>query len=231
MKGQAAAVICAAGSSRRMGGLKKEYLLLEPGLTVLGAAVKAFAARTRIRLLVIVIPPGDEDERLVRECLPPELLSAAAEKPLFFVPGGPTRRVSVHNALSFLSTYNPSCVLIHDGARPWVDADLIERTIDAALRFGAVTPVLPLVETPKELDEKGFVRRHLKRAQVGTAQTPQGFAFPAILRAHEMAAEREINDSIDYTDDTEVWGEFMGPVAVIPGSQANRKITFPGDIS
>jgi 2-C-methyl-D-erythritol 4-phosphate cytidylyltransferase len=240
-----AAVIAAAGASSRMGGVKKEYQPLTPRspedfdgdgkhLSVLGAAALAFASSPRIRLLVIVFPAEGEGgnsggESAVRASLHPRLFER--EKPLLlFVPGGPSRRASVHRALSLLENYNPAYVLIHDGARPWVDAALIERTIDAAIAYRAVVPVLPLTETPKELDEAGFVRRHLKRAQVGGAQTPQGFAFPDILRAHEEAEKRERLEGIEYTDDAEVWGEFRGPVAVIPGSPANRKITYLGDL-
>jgi 2-C-methyl-D-erythritol 4-phosphate cytidylyltransferase len=99
----------------------------------------------------------------------------------------------------------------------------------AVMRYRAALPLLPLTETPKEY-QGGFVTRHLRRAAVGAAQTPQGFAFPEILRAHEKAAERELADHAEYTDDAEIWGEFMGPVAVIPGAPENRKITFPEDL-
>jgi 2-C-methyl-D-erythritol 4-phosphate cytidylyltransferase len=146
------------------------------------------------------------------------------------VPGGPTRRSSVHHGLALLSAYSPGYVLIHDGARPWADRELIERVIEAVIRHKAVVPLLPLAETPKEIDEAGFVRRHLRRALVGTAQTPQAFAFPDILRAHEKAAERELREQYEYTDDAEVWAEFMGQVASVPGSAKNRKITFPEDL-
>jgi 2-C-methyl-D-erythritol 4-phosphate cytidylyltransferase len=233
-----AAVISAAGLSRRMGGVKKEYRLLGSGfvdedgrpLTVLGAAVRAFAVSPRIEIIVIAVPPGPENgEFAARASLPVRLLASARPR-ILFVPGGSTRRESVHHALSLLAAYAPQYVLIHDGARPWVDTALIEKTIEAVKRHKAVTPVLPLIETPKEIDGEGFVRRHLRRAQVGTAQTPQAFAFPAILRAHEKAAERELRERFDYTDDAEVWGEFEGPVAVIPGSPGNRKITFPEDL-
>jgi 2-C-methyl-D-erythritol 4-phosphate cytidylyltransferase len=148
----------------------------------------------------------------------------------------------VHHALSLLAAYRPDYVLIHDGARPWVDTGLIERVIEAAINYKAVVPVMPLVETPKEIAWErfeaaegaafcqGFVKRHLRRADVGAAQTPQAFEFRGILAAHEKAAERELREGIKYTDDAEVWGEFCGPVAVVQGSPANRKITFPEDI-
>jgi 2-C-methyl-D-erythritol 4-phosphate cytidylyltransferase len=65
---------------------------------------------------------------------------------------------------------------------------------------------------------------------VGTAQTPQGFAFRELLHAHALAAERELRDHHEYTDDAEIWGEFVGPVAVVEGSPRNKKITFPEDL-
>ena len=215
-----------------MGGQKKEYCpLKEKPLTVLGAAASAFAACERINLIVFAIPEGHEKE--ARNALPLDL----NKKELLFVTGGLNRRASIYNALSMLEKYMPDWVLIHDGARPWVSINLIEMIIDAVILHKAVIPLLPLVETPKEGDFSegiggvtGFITRHLKRAGLGTAQTPQGFLFPQILRAHEKAAEREEREMIEYTDDAEVWGEFIGPVAVIPGEIENRKITFPGDI-
>jgi 2-C-methyl-D-erythritol 4-phosphate cytidylyltransferase len=234
-----AAVICAAGSSVRMGGDKKEYRPLPGGgeLTVLGAAVSAFAAVPAVETVVISVPASAETgEAAARKALPPALF-AAGRPQIVFVPGGNTRRASVHHALSLLSAYNPRYVLIHDGARPWVSSALIEALIDAVRRHQAVIPLLPLTETPKETDrplEAGkpvFIKRHLRRASVGSAQTPQAFSFPEILAAHERAAEYESFDRREYTDDAEVWGAFCGPVAVIPGAGENRKITFPEDLA
>jgi 2-C-methyl-D-erythritol 4-phosphate cytidylyltransferase len=234
-----AAVIAASGSSSRMalsgGQAKKEYLPLGPGyvdrrgtpLTVLGAAVSAFAGIGEIGFIVIAVPPKGEAE--ARAALPEELLASPAPR-LLFVPGGPSRRISVHHALSLLEAYGPSWVLIHDGARPWVSGALIHRVMEGAVKHSAAIPLLPLAETPKELDGRGFIRRHLRRSALGCAQTPQGFAFPGILRAHEGGAERELAESYEYTDDAELWGEFCGPVAAVPGERENRKITYPEDL-
>jgi 2-C-methyl-D-erythritol 4-phosphate cytidylyltransferase len=239
---EVAALITAAGSSRRMRQgeegvpLKKEYRLL-PGdhpdsegkpLTVLGAGTHAFASVPAVKLVVIAVPA--DGEIAARNSLPAALLKSGCLPRILFVPGGPTRRVSVHHGLALLSAYSPDYVLIHDGARPWVDRELIERIIESAVKHRAAVPLLPLTETPKEIDEAGFVRRHLRRASVGAAQTPQGFAFPDILNAHKQAAERELREGYEYTDDAEVWGEFIGPVAAAPGSAKNRKITFPEDL-
>jgi 2-C-methyl-D-erythritol 4-phosphate cytidylyltransferase len=239
-----------------MGGQKKEYLPL-PGLfdaegaplSVLASSVAAFAAFPEIDPLVIAVPADSEDgEYEARACLPRRFLDPALRPSLIFVPGGKTRRASVYHALSLLTAYRPGYVLIHDGGRPWVDADLIRRTMEAVIRYRAAVPVLPLVETPKMIEEPPesaafgeaasgdaaagtpMVIRHLRRASVVTAQTPQGFAFPEILRAHEKAAEKELAEGREYTDDAEIWGEFCGPVAAVPGAAANKKITFPEDL-
>jgi 2-C-methyl-D-erythritol 4-phosphate cytidylyltransferase/2-C-methyl-D-erythritol 2,4-cyclodiphosphate synthase len=206
----------------------------------LGAAVSAFASCPQIDFIVLTVPPGGEDA--ARSSLPAELL--AAKNRIFFVNGGTTRRASVHNALLFLKPYMPSQVLIHDGARPWIKRDLIERIMEAAAKSGAVIPALSLIETPKELScenftlsENGispggacFIKRHLRRGKLCTAQTPQGFVFKEILKAHEKAKEREEKEAYEYTDDAEIWGEFAGQVAVIPGDPENKKITYPEDL-
>ena len=257
-----AAIICAAGSSIRMGGVKKEYLLLEPfpsggeKLTVLGAAFSAFASCPKIGLIIIAVPPGSKDgENAARACLPPEhrlSKNSAGDKQerILFVPGGSTRRASVYNALKQLEQYHPSHVLIHDGARPWIKKSLIEKVINTTIRYGAAIPVLPMSETPKELEIElktelpsemikqnlsskeipVFIKHHLRRRTIYIAQTPQGFKFPEMLEAHKKAAEREARENFKYTDDAEVWGEFIGQVAVVPGDPENKKITFPGDL-
>jgi 2-C-methyl-D-erythritol 4-phosphate cytidylyltransferase len=235
-----AAVIAASGSSARMaqpggGPVKKEYLPLGPGcvdrqglpLTVLGAAVSAFAGVGEISFIVIAVPPDGEAE--ARAALPGDLLSPGSSR-ILFVPGGSTRRISVYHALSLLRGYGPSWVLIHDGGRPWVSGALIRRVMEGVLKHGAAVPLLPLAETPKEINDRGFIRRHLHRSSLGCAQTPQGFAFPGILRAHERGAERELAEGYEYTDDAELWGEFCGPVAAVPGERENRKITYPEDL-
>jgi len=235
-----AVVICAAGASARMGGIKKEYQKLEvcaESLTVLGAVVRAFSSVQSVETIVIAVPENGEDG--ARKALPPEYL--AAQKPkIVFVNGGETRRASVFNALSLIFDIdtNSHYVLIHDGARPWVSISLIEGIIEEIKKHGAVIPLLPLMDTPKECgsplesvrDAKKpavLITRHLKRSNTGIAQTPQGFRFPEIFYAHKKAAEVE---GEEFTDDAEIWGRFCGPVAVIPGLPENKKITFPEDV-
>jgi 2-C-methyl-D-erythritol 4-phosphate cytidylyltransferase len=238
MNGSIAAIICAAGSSSRMGGTKKEYRFLnqvdDEGnlLSVLAACVQAFSAVKEISQIVITVPNDPHNgEEAARKIIPSYLLNKPTGPQIYFVSGGANRQSSVYKALSFLEIFHPAYVLIHDGARPWIDTELINRVISSMKENKAVLPVMPLIETPKEIDDKGFVVRHLKRAAVVSAQTPQGFAFPEILAAHQAAlAQTSQQIHIEYTDDAEIWAEFIGPVAAIPGIPQNKKITFPDDL-
>jgi len=231
----AAAVICAAGASLRMGGVKKEYQKFKnhpESFTVLGAVYSAFAKVSSIKVIVIAI--NENTETAAQEALPKGCLELQKPKVLF-VTGGNTRRASVYNALSVLKEYNPPYVLIHDGARPWISSSLIENVLRASQKYNAAIPLLPVTETPKETDaplpetgtlEPVFITRHLKRANTGVAQTPQGFKYPEILNAHEKAA---LVDE-EFTDDAEIWGRFCGTVAAIQGEPENKKITFAEDL-
>jgi 2-C-methyl-D-erythritol 4-phosphate cytidylyltransferase/2-C-methyl-D-erythritol 2,4-cyclodiphosphate synthase len=236
-----AAVICAAGSSSRMGGVKKEYLPVSPArrgkdgrpLTVLGASVETFAAFSAIAAICVAIPGAgslEAEENACRAALPAEGAGR-----VILVRGGPDRRTSVLNALRALKALNPDYVLIHDGARPWATGGLLRRVMDAVVEKKAVIPVMPAVETPKEIPQGGLiVTRHLKRRDIAFAQTPQAFAYPRILECHEKAAEHSAGiaaGNAEYTDDAEVWAEFAGPVAAIEGEAENRKITFMEDVS
>jgi 2-C-methyl-D-erythritol 4-phosphate cytidylyltransferase len=92
---------------------------------------------------------------------------------------------------------------------------------------GAAAPALPAVDTLKEIDAEGTIVAHPSRSSLVAIQTPQGFRFPEILAAHRLAAA----DGREYTDDTEIWGRYRGPVRTCPGDPNNRKITYPGDLA
>ncbi len=216
-----AAVVTAAGASTRMGGTKKEFLSLD-GVPVLALAVRPFLAGAR--RVVVTLPPG----RLAEAAT---LLEAHVDlAALALVEGGATRQESVRLGLLALADDPPDLVLIHDGARPRLSADLVARVLAAAERHGACVPVLEASEAVKEIDPAagtaGFVSRHLPRRTIALAQTPQGFAYRGILAAHEKARA----EGLSFVDDAEVYARFAGPVAWVPGDGANRKITFVGDL-
>src|SRR5437588_4959603 len=109
------------------------------------------------------------------------------------VPGGPERQDSVRLGLEALAIHSPDHVLIHDGARPFPDAALIDRVIDGLDRAAAAVPALPLGDTIKRV-EGGLVRETIDRTQLWRAQTPQGFHFAPILMAHRQMAGRVLTD-------------------------------------
>jgi len=229
----AALVLTAAGSSTRMGGpLKKEYLPIpgETGATVLSTALRAFLTAHAFCVAVVTVPPGGEAG--ARAALDPDAeLSAALASSgarLRFVEGGLSRRESVLRALESLEAETGvSLVLVHDGARPWVAPDTIRSVLALAEASGAAAPALPAVDTLKEIDAEGTIVAHPSRSSLVAIQTPQGFRFPEILAAHRLAAA----DGREYTDDTEIWGRYRGPVRTCPGDPNNRKITYPGDLA
>ena len=217
-------MILAAGTSRRMGeGTKKEYLPLGDR-PVLHNTAKAFLDTSLFTHIAIAVPPGGEDE--ARAVLGDLILPGPGRPAFLFIPGGDTRQQSVFNSLQALAETGIDTVLIHDGARPWVSPGLIRRVAVEARSRGAAAPVIPVVDTVKILDSRGYIREHLVRDRIGAIQTPQGFHFPAILEAHERARQ----DQRVYTDDTEIYGLHVGEVFTVPGELTNRKITFPGDL-
>jgi 2-C-methyl-D-erythritol 4-phosphate cytidylyltransferase / 2-C-methyl-D-erythritol 2,4-cyclodiphosphate synthase len=232
-----AVVVTAAGSSERFGGGKKELLRIE-GRSILDRALSPFLELTGLEALVVTAPAGREAE--LRAALSPESLAALealGEGRFAIVAGGLSRRESVllglekTAALLGLGSWTEGAadevvVLVHDGARPWASADLARRVADAAEEKGAAVPIVPLVDTPKELAPDGSVLRHPRRASLGGAQTPQGFRLGALLAAHRKAAA----ENADCTDDAELWDRYVGPVASVAGESENRKVTFARDL-
>jgi len=217
-----ATVVTAAGSSARMGGAGKKEFRSLGGVPALAMAIRPFLALGRV---VVTLPAGRLAE--ASALLAPHLDVAALQ----LVEGGGTRQESVRRGLLALADDPPDVVLIHDGARPWLTADLVARVLEAATRFGACVPVVEVSEAVKEVsgdaggDAARFVLRHLPRHTLRSAQTPQGFSYPSILNAHEHA----FLEGLSYVDDAEVYERFA-PVAWVPGDPSNRKITFPEDL-
>ena len=229
-----AVVITAAGSSTRMGGtVKKEYLPLGDG-TVLSACVKAFENASRnqehpfeISHMIITVPMNGATEAAEAVSAFFEFDDDMKEK-VDYVQGGYTRQKSVLNALEHIqkSSVQPEYILIHDGARPFITENLIHFVLQGAKEFEAAAPGIKPVDTIKEINENGFIVKHLERRLLTAIQTPQGFVYDKLLAAHKKAA----SDGHDYTDDSEIWGKYVGPVKLVTGDPKNIKITYPGDL-
>lgn len=231
-----AILITAAGSSTRMGGgIKKEYLPFKNG-TVLSSCAKTFLkalSNFKISSFIVTCPEGGEKACENALFSDKEFCGLFSDNfsslKIQFVTGGATRQSSVYNALAFIRKNAPETdfVLIHDGARPFVSENIITSVIQEGLKYGASVPGVVPTDTQKEIDENGFIKRHLVRSQLRGVQTPQGFVFNKIFEAHTKASQLDF----EFTDDTEIWGQFVGEVKVVDGEPQNIKITYPGDLT
>jgi 2-C-methyl-D-erythritol 4-phosphate cytidylyltransferase / 2-C-methyl-D-erythritol 2,4-cyclodiphosphate synthase len=209
------ALVVAAGRGSRFGGnLPKQYLPLG-GVSVLRHAFVRLADHPLITNVLVAIRP--EDKTLFDNTL-------GGINVLPAVAGGATRQDSVRLGLEVLAAYRPDLVLIHDGARPFPDRQLVDRVIDGLGRAPAAIPCLPLRDTIKRAED-GNIRETIDRSTLWRAQTPQGFYFDAILAAHRCAIGRNL------PDDAAV-AEAAGLVPlVVEGSEENLKVTTPEDLA
>jgi 2-C-methyl-D-erythritol 4-phosphate cytidylyltransferase/2-C-methyl-D-erythritol 2,4-cyclodiphosphate synthase len=217
--GPVIALIVAAGRGQRAGaGGPKQYRLLA-GQSVLARTVFAFLNHKQIDLVRVVIHRDDGD--LYEEAIA-HLRSDAKLLPP--VPGGAERQDSVRIGLESLCAQAPSIALIHDAARPFVDSATITRVIDAAAAGGAIA-ALPVFDTIKRADDgaEPAIIETVPRESLWRAQTPQGFQFGLILRAHREAAGETL------TDDAAVAERAGVRVALVRGSPDNMKITQAED--
>lgn len=181
-------------------------------------ALGAFARHGAIDGILPVIREGDRG--YFDRC-------AASRNALVMDPvyGGETRQASVHAGLRALSEHCPRHVLIHDAARPFPSRALLGRVIQRLEEADGAIPALPVADTLKRSDN-GRVAATVDRAGLWTAQTPQGFHFEKILRAHEAAVE---SSGAAFTDDASI-AEWHGmEVALVDGEITNIKLTNPED--
>ncbi len=224
-------IITAAGSSSRMGGIKKEYLPLNEG-TVLSSSARFFLNTLNFSLVCVTYPQGAESD--CKKALFADGYILQLQKnglKFIFTPGGSSRQESVYNALKKVKEHFPASnplVFIHDGARSFVTPGIIENTYIAAKKYGASVPGITPTDTQKEVDDEGFIKRHLTRATLSAVQTPQVFKLNQLIKAHEKAKETQK----EYTDDSEIWDLFAdaGKVKIVEGDIKNKKITYIQDI-
>lgn len=224
-----AVVVVAAGRGVRIGGdLPKQYRRVG-GQAVLTRTLAALAGHKAIDRVQPVIA-GDA-AAFYRACLA-ELEPAHREKLAEPVEGGATRQQSVRAGLDALERSGaPALVLVHDAARPFADAALIDRAIRAGRDHRAAVPGVAVSDTIKLVEDIapgiGCVHATPERERLRAVQTPQSFAFAALLDAHRKAVQ-EGHDG--FTDDGAL-AEWAGlPVVVFEGDARNRKITQAADL-
>ena len=219
MAGPVAALVVAAGRGLRAGGTVPKQYATVAGEPMVRRSLALLAAHPDIALVQPVIHPDDA-----------ELYRQAARglnvlEPVF---GGTTRQASVRAGLEALAARQPDIVLVHDAARPFASPALIARAIAAAKQSGASVPGLAISDTVKAVDNQGRIVQTVDRTRLRVVQTPQAFAFPALIAAHRKAAEAQRDD---FTDDAGL-AEWAGmEVSVFAGEEANIKLTTPDDFA
>ena len=197
-----------------MGGLDKLFAPLG-GLPLLAHSVMAFNESLLVHAIAIATSAHNLSnvQRLVR--------NLGLEKVEDVVEGGARRQDSVLNALRNLK--GSDIVLVHDGARPFVDESMIERAISTASKSAASTAAVPVKDTIKVANPDMTVSDTPARDSLWAAQTPQAFAYDLLLEAHSLV-------DYDVTDDAAMIEAIGRPVHLFIGSYDNIKVTTPEDL-
>jgi len=210
------AIIAAGGRGLRFGGLRPKQLLNIDGRPILERSVALFLDHPDVDDLVVALPADLAAD-------PPPYLRAAP-KPIRVVAGGVRRQDSVANAFQVTSG-DSVVVVIHDAARPFASADLVSRTIAAAIESGAALAGLPASDTVKRTDDR-MVLETLPRESIYLAQTPQAFRREVLRDALALGEA-----AADATDEASLAERAGHPVRVVEGEAGNIKITRPEDLA
>ncbi len=200
------AIIAAAGAGRRLGAETPKQLLDIGGGTMLEHSTAAFVRHPRVSEVIVVLP------------------DSVAMPGVRVVTGGARRQDSVANGFDAVRQ-DADVVLIHDAARPFVSADLIDRTIDAAAKYGAAIAALQSRDTVKRVSAAGIISGTIPREEIYLAQTPQGFRRDVLAQA--IAVGRS---GVDATDEAMLAERAGFTVHVVDGDPGNVKITTEADL-
>ena len=214
--------MAAGRGARARHGASEEPKQLRPvaGTPMLLRAIRPFARHPRVGPIVVVLPPG-------LAASPPDWLRALLSDRLMVAAGGEERQESVANGLRSLPP-GPALVLVHDAARPFVAAEVIDRVLAVAALGAAAVPGVPLSDTVKETDTAGLVVRTVPRERLVAVQTPQAFPRAMLETAHQRAKS---DGTAAATDDATLCERLGHPVRVVAGSPWNIKITTAEDFA
>ena len=215
-----AAIVLAAGSGKRMNSkVHKQYLIIQDR-PVLYYSLKAFED-SAVDEIVLVVGKGEE-----KFCRKEIVDKYGISKVKAIVEGGKERYHSVFEGLK--QTSDADYVLIHDGARPFVNQDIIRRCMQEVQKYQACVVGMPVKDTFKIADEGGYAKQTPDRKNVWMIQTPQTFSYALIYEAYEEMLKTE---DTAITDDAMVLERIKGKKSkLIEGSYRNIKITTPEDL-
>ncbi len=219
------AVVLAAGSGVRFGAELPKQLLPLAGRALLEHSVAAFDQAPGVDATLVVMAPGHADHAR-------ELLALGGyRKVTGIIEGGATRPESTRRAIAALGPAEGK-VLFHDAARPLLDQATIAACVRALDTHEAVGVAVPTADTIVVVED-GLMTGMPHRDTLRRCQTPQGFRLSVIRKAHELALADPAFADLAATDDCGVVLRYLPdvPVAVVPGSERNIKITYPGDLS
>ena len=214
------AIVLAAGSGKRMNSkVHKQYLIIQDR-PVLYYSLKAFED-SAVDKIVLVVGKGEE-----KFCRKEIVDKYGISKVKAIVEGGKERYHSVFEGLK--QTSDADYVLIHDGARPFVNQEIIRRCMQEVQKYQACVVGMPVKDTIKIADEEGYAKQTPDRKNVWMIQTPQTFSYALIYEAYEEMLKTE---DTAITDDAMVLERIKGKKSkLIEGSYRNIKITTPEDL-
>jgi 2-C-methyl-D-erythritol 4-phosphate cytidylyltransferase len=215
------ALIPAAGMGKRMAaGQNKQYLLLE-GMPILAHTLRVFQDAPFISGIYLVTPEAE-----IPFCRSDVVERYGFSKVRAVVPGGSERQHSVLNGLKAMEgVSDDDLVLVHDGVRPFVSIDLLQRAADAADEFGGAVVAVPVKDTVK-VARNGIITATPPREELWLAQTPQAFRYGLIRSAYDAAAA----EGFLGTDDASLMERQGWPLHIVTGDYRNIKITTPEDM-
>ena len=223
------AIVLAAGQGKRMGTKVQKQFLDLCGKPVLWYSLQAFETSAWVDEMILVT-----GEDLISYCKEEIVEKYGFRKVKAVVAGGTERYHSVYQGLQAISDVEQRIVFIHDGARPFLTEEMIERAYKETLEHGACVVGMPVKDTIKIADENGFIRETPKRSLVWQIQTPQVFDAELIVPTYRQVIEREqelLAKGVQITDDAMVVETMCAhPVKLVQGSYENMKLTTPEDL-
>ena len=214
--GRVIGIIAAAGSGERMGGVQKAFQPLL-GREMVAYSLQVMEESEEIDSVMLVVP-SDAVDMATRLCLGMRFNKVGS-----ISKGGRTRRESVESAVR--SIYENDLIVVHDGARPCITAELITRGIAVAREHGAAVPIVPVQDTIMDIAPDGKVVTTPDRSRLFAAQTPQVFDSMLLSRAHYETSPELVLDDASLV-------EALGlPVHTFEGDPANIKVTTPIDLA
>ena len=207
-------VVVAAGRSTRMGGTDKTFADVHGAPLVVHTLRRVAGSDAVTRIALVVADDAVERARAM-------IMEYRISKVVAVCAGGERRQDSVYAGLLALGECR--WVAVHDGARPCVTSDVMERGLEAAQRWSAAVAAVPVKDTIKVVGDDDVITNTPERSTLWAAQTPQVFDYGLLIRAHRST-------SADYTDDAGMVEAMGRSVRVFLGSYENLKVTTPEDL-